>query len=216
VIGGDGSCGEGGPVNAPPSIVWSTPPVGAVVAGIVTVSANVTDPDGPSSELVVDLRVNGGAWQPMATSGGDVFSAAWNTTGTPEGPATLEIRGVDDAGRTSVSARTVTVDNVAAPTPMTIGNVFAELAGKRSTQLAATVEVRAGNAALPGASVSGYFIVNSVHRNVTATTGSNGVAQLNGGTVRRADFVTYFCVTSVQKAGYELATTVPYCVLVMP
>ncbi|HUC32856.1 MAG TPA: S8 family serine peptidase [Ilumatobacteraceae bacterium] len=212
VLGGDGSCGGGGPINTPPTIAWSTPSAGAVVSGTVAVSAIVTDPDGAAA----DLRVNGGAWQPMAAVGGDVFSATWDTTTSPEGPATLEIRGVDGAGSMSFSARSVTVDNVAAPTPMTIGTVLSELAGKRNTDLVATVEIRSGIAPLPGAAVSGYFIVNGANRTATATTGADGVARLRGGTVRRLDFVTYFCVSSVQKAGYGLTTAVPYCVLVMP
>jgi subtilisin family serine protease len=218
VLGGDGTCGTSGPVDTAPTIDWIAPSAGAVVTGPVTVTAVVTDAEDTAASLVVDLRANGGAWQPMVVDAGGVFSATWDSAGTSDGPATLEIRATDTAAHSRTASRAVTVDNVpdVEPTAMVLGTVRAEIAGKRNTDLVATVEVRSAGLPVSGAVVSGSFGVNGSWVPATATTGANGVANLAGGRVRRSDFVTYFCVDGVDKAGHVLTTTVPYCVLVAP
>jgi subtilisin family serine protease len=217
-LGGDGTCGASGPADSRPVIDWTSPGSGAVVSGSVAVAAVVTDAEDPAASLDVQFRAGGGPWQPMAAGAGDVFSAVWDSTATGDGPVTLEIRATDSASGSTTASRGVSVDNVAEPPPTTmeLGSVFAELGGKRNTDLNATVEVRSLAAPLGGAVVSGHFEVNGAFVTATATTGADGVAHLFGGRVRRSDFVTYFCVDGVTKPGLVLTTPVPDCVLVFP
>jgi PKD repeat protein len=129
------------------------------------------------------------------------------------GSATVTLTVTDDEGASDTATQTVTVT---APTTMTIGAVSAELAGRRNNQLRATVEVRSNGAAVSGAAVTGHFVVNGASVSASGTTGSNGVATLNGGRVRWYDLVSVFCVDGVSKAGLTLTTAVPSCVLVQP
>jgi subtilisin family serine protease len=217
-LGGDGSCGASGPADGAPVVAWTAPAAGAVVAGTVVVTALVTDAEDPAASLDVQFRADGGPWQPMVAGAGDVFSTAWDSTTTDDGPATLEIRAIDSGSGSTTASRIVTVDNVPdpAPTTMELGSVFAELGGRRNTDLDATVEVRSLSAPLGGAVVSGHFEVNGAWVRATATTGTDGIAHLSGGRVRRSDFVTFFCVDAVSKSGLVLTTPVPHCVLVFP
>lgn len=113
-LGGDGTCGASGPPDGAPLVVWQTPADGAVVGGDVTVTAAVTDAEDAGEALMVEFRVESGGWQPMAgpAGAGDLFSATWNSTETPDGPATIDIRATDSASNVTTASRVVTVDNL--------------------------------------------------------------------------------------------------------
>lgn len=297
-LGGDGSCGTSGPANHAPTIQWGTPADGATVSGSVAVTATITDVEDPAANLAVDVRVNGGPWQPMTSGAPDQFSAVWDTTTASDGPATLEISATDSVGATSTATRGVTVDNLAnvpptaafvadcsgltcsfdgssstdadgtitlyswsfgdgttgsgqvathsytaggtwaaqltvtdnegaqgsvthtitvtQPTTMVISSAYAELAGRRNTDLVATVKITSATGPVAGATVTGWFEVNGLKVTTSGTTGIDGVANLQGGKVRRSDFVTWFCVSDAKKTGMSLTTPLPYCVLVNP
>ncbi len=116
-LGGDGTCGSSGPPDGAPSIEWGAPGEGAVVNGLVSVSAAVTDPEDDAGDLAVDFRSDQGPWQPMAAVG-DVFSTTWDSGGSADGPVTLEIRATDSAANSTVASRVVSVDNLPNQNPV--------------------------------------------------------------------------------------------------
>jgi hypothetical protein len=221
ILGGDGSCGAGPPPppgDAAPAIAWVAPADGATVSGAVGLVVSATDAEDDDTSLVVEFRAGAGPWQPMGSSAAGHWTATWDSTTTPDGPTALAARVSDTGGHAITDTIDVLVDNVADPPPpqqMTIGKVSAWLDGSRNDRLRANVTVLANSSPLPGATVVGHFVVNGAARSASGTTAASGVANLDGGRVRRFDFVTFFCVDAVTHPSLVLTGSLP-CVLVMP
>lgn len=136
--GGDGSCGGQGmwngdgdgaaeplvnalragvaepdpPVGSDPSVTLKRPGPGAPVAGDVVVKAVASDGEDPAADLVVEYRIDDGAWVAMAYRGDkDHFKAVWDSRSESDGEHTLAVRATDSAGAAATETATVTVDN---------------------------------------------------------------------------------------------------------
>ncbi len=95
--------------NEPPTVAIDSPAEGATVSGSVDVTGTASDPDG--SVQVVEVRIDGGAWQ--AASGTSSWSFTWDSTSVGDGQHTIEARSSDGSAHSSIASRTVTVDNQA-------------------------------------------------------------------------------------------------------
>ena len=171
----------------------------------LTCSFDARGSDDPDGSIV------GYAWDFGDGSSGNGIQASHSYAAS--GAPVVELTVTDDEGATGTTRLTL---DVVQPAEMRLGAVTAELAGRRNTDLVATVEVLDASGPVVGATVSGYFVVNGAQVAATSTTGTDGIADLSGGRVRWRDFVTYFCVDGVDKTGQDLTTTLPSCVLVMP
>lgn len=91
-----------------PSISSSKPVAGAVVGGTVAIAAQVEDDRGMGSATFRVGSVSG----PLArTVPGGLWSAEWNTSGTPDGPVAFRITAVDAAGNERTADLDLIVDN---------------------------------------------------------------------------------------------------------
>lgn len=93
-------------LTAPTNATVTAPAAGATLTGAVTLSATATDNVGLS---MIEFYVNGArvAYDRIAP-----YSLNWQSSGAPDGPATILARAVDNAGNTADSAgRAVTIDN---------------------------------------------------------------------------------------------------------
>jgi hypothetical protein len=106
-IGWAGSSEPPSPVDNPPSVSITNPAEGATVSGQVIVTADALDDIGV---VQVEFFVNGvsiGA----DTTGGDGWSASWDTTGYSNGDYTVSATATDTASQTSDDLIGATVDN---------------------------------------------------------------------------------------------------------
>jgi hypothetical protein len=99
--------------NTNPNVATvGAPTEGQIVSGTVGISASASDATSPIAS--VELFVGGTSHGTDTTA---PFTFSWDTTGGPDGAATIQIVVTDMAGNSTTSAvRNVTVDNVA-PTP---------------------------------------------------------------------------------------------------
>src|SRR5262249_44874913 len=100
--------------NTSPNVATvGAPTEGQIVTGTVSISASAADATSPIAS--VEFSVRGTS---VGTDTTAPFSFNWDTTGGPDGAATIQIVVTDMAGNSTTSAvRNVTVDNVApAPT----------------------------------------------------------------------------------------------------
>lgn len=99
------------PDTQPPSVIVTSPGVGATVSGTITVTANATDNIGvDSTYLVIDGSVYG-------SDGTSPYSFTFDTTRLVDGSHVIYVRAWDAAGNAGDSAKiTITIAN-AVPTP---------------------------------------------------------------------------------------------------
>ncbi|HEX9854754.1 MAG TPA: S8 family serine peptidase, partial [Acidimicrobiia bacterium] len=90
--------------NAPPAVAITSPVPGEAVSGTFTVTADASDPSGVAR---VDFAVDG---QAIGTDDAAPFSAAWDTTGLPDGPHAVTATAVDNTGAQASDQVSVTVD----------------------------------------------------------------------------------------------------------
>ncbi|HEL5321987.1 RHS repeat domain-containing protein [Stenotrophomonas maltophilia] len=116
-IGGSGNFRI--PYNTPPSVAFTAPAAGVVVAegGSTLISANASDPDDGVSQ--VTFLVDGNA---RATSGAPY---QWTYSDIPEGPHTLQVQARDTRGAvTTTPARTIYGSRVIGDTGVANGAIF--------------------------------------------------------------------------------------------
>ena len=106
--------------NTDPTLQVLAPQDGSVYTGDMLVQVDATDANGVAS---VELRVDGGAPVALTNTAGSTFETTVTTTSFSDGPHTLELTVMDNAGRTSTTTLSVQFDNtvptvaVVAPTP---------------------------------------------------------------------------------------------------
>jgi subtilisin family serine protease len=106
--------GPAGPVDGPPSAAIASPSAGAVVSGETSILVAASDPE--TALLTVEVRIDGGPWQPAAFLGDGLYAFVWNTTLESEGGHLIEARSTDGAAQTTDAAPVaVTVDNLPDP-----------------------------------------------------------------------------------------------------
>lgn len=99
--------------DPPPRVTIDEPAPGAHVNGTVTVDGSAADPEGQISR--VEVRVEGGAWQP--TRGTDNWTYTWDTTTSGDGFRVVEARALDASGFADHTMRIVQVANQADQAP---------------------------------------------------------------------------------------------------
>lgn len=97
-----------GSQQTPPQLTMTAPLNGATVGGNVVVSAAVTPGTGTISQVVFTAA---GTAVGTDTNGVDGWSATWDSTTAPEGPAMVAATATDSSGLTATGQVTVTVDN---------------------------------------------------------------------------------------------------------
>lgn len=96
----------------PPQVTFNNPEEGAVVSGLVGISAAVSD----NTQIQrVQFFVNGASLTEMRTA---PFNATWNTVNLASGSYTLSIIATDSTGNTKTANRVVRI-NTSTPNPIT-------------------------------------------------------------------------------------------------
>jgi FtsP/CotA-like multicopper oxidase with cupredoxin domain len=99
------------PVGSPPTIQIISPASGSTVFGdTVAVQIDANDAEDAAGSLVVEWRVDSGAWQ-MASWSGSYYEANWDTTLSSDGAHTLNARATDSDGNGTSSSNGVVVSN---------------------------------------------------------------------------------------------------------
>lgn len=154
-----GSGGGTTPVDNPPTVSITAPGQGATVARTITVQGTATDDKGVAQvEFLVD-----GARIGVDSSGGDGWSASWDTTRSADGQHTVVATATDTAGKTASSSVTVTVRN-ATPTPtgkMSVSSITYSLSGVGNADLTVTINVVSGS----GAPMANAFVWANLYGN---------------------------------------------------
>ena len=117
------------PPDPPPLIEITAPIEGAVLAGVIDIHVEASDPETDSASLIVETSTDGGTtWQPAAWNGVD-YTRSFNTTEALDGSHVIVARATDNLPQTSLSAeRAVLVDNVDdAPTVAILGPTDGEI-----------------------------------------------------------------------------------------
>jgi hypothetical protein len=89
-----------------PTISFTSPAYGAVVAGSISVTGNATDNVGVTR---VELSVDGSLY---GTDSAAPYAFSWNTAGYADGAHTLTLRAFDGAGNSATATSSATVDNL--------------------------------------------------------------------------------------------------------
>ncbi len=123
--------------NMAPTVAFISPAEGARLIGIVTVRLSVTDPDGASGATGAFVRIDGGAWSPLALPSP---SYRWETTTVVDGWHTLEAYATDKYSASDIVSITVKVENEGPNGPPAVlveapveGDVFASLLWAKGT-----------------------------------------------------------------------------------
>ena len=96
--------------NTEPTIAISQPTGGSFIYGTYTITATATDSGSGFDVGGLALTIDGGEWKAMTLSGG-VWSYNLDTTALADGPHTIVVGAIDDAGNFAVRAVTIMVDN---------------------------------------------------------------------------------------------------------
>ena len=120
--------------DAPPTVSFTTPPPGALLAGTVLVAVAASDDRGIAA---VEFS-SGGTLIGTDTDGSDGWSISWDTTGFADGPRTLTATARDTVGQTALTATNVTIDNAAPSVAVTAPSAGATVAGTVSVAASAS------------------------------------------------------------------------------
>lgn len=181
------------PAGQPPLVTLAaTPTSGTVPFTVNFSSAGSSDPDG--SIVAYEWNFGDGS----ATASGASASHVYSTAGTYN--AALKI--TDNTGLTTSKAVTITAKAAVTLVPMGVGDIAMSLStSRRNASASAAVTVRDSSGALiTGATVTGRWS-GVVTGNVSAVTGSNGVARLVSSSTRSSGTFV-FTVTGVTLSGY--------------
>lgn len=172
------AAGAGGvtppPTDNPPTVSLTAPAQGATVARTVTVQANATDDKGVKQvEFLVD-----GVRLSLDSNAGDGWSAAWDTTRSPDGSHTLTAKATDTAGQTASSSATVTVKNAAPPATgkMAVSAITYSLSGLYNSDLNVTINVVNG----AGAPQANAYVWATLYRDGRAVLTPVGMTNSSG------------------------------------
>jgi len=158
----------------PPTVSFSSPGGGAVVAGTISIGANAADNVSVAS---VTLGVDG---VDLGTDSASPYSFAWNTTSAANGAHTLRVTARDAAGNSASAQTNVTVDNAApsvawtAPAPGAFVAGTAPLAASASDNLSVSSVVFAIDGTTLATDLSAPYSTSW-----SSTTTSNGAHTLN-------------------------------------
>ena len=106
--------GSGGDIDAAPSVTITSPANGDTVSGSLDIAATITDDIGVN-QVVFDIE--GQTMSGVSNDTADTWSVNWDTTGYTEGVHVINVTATDTAGQPRKASISVTVDNVADPTP---------------------------------------------------------------------------------------------------
>ena len=98
-----------------PQITITAPTASQYVRGTTNISATIQPGAGATSLTVHEYRINSGSWVALSGTAPN-YSAAWNTTSTADGAATVYVRAQNNVGEWATNSVAVTIDN----TPPTI------------------------------------------------------------------------------------------------
>jgi len=101
--------GGGGGTAPPLAAFFSSPANGATLTGTVEISMGASNAQGSPNQFV--LKLDNAATLSSQSVSGSAASFMWNTSGTPNGPHTLDLTVTDGAGRTATAVVNVTVAN---------------------------------------------------------------------------------------------------------
>lgn len=185
----------GNPPDEPPTVTITSPVEGAVVSGPVAITGTTSDDAGlPSVEVFVDGVPIG---QPALAADGS-WSQAWDSTQSADGPHTISAVATDTANQTSNAARSVTVDNVPAPTnTMHIGELAGGATSGRKWTASAYMRVVDQVGGVDGVTI--VVNLDSTGRRLSCVTGSDGRCSVSTRTTAAS---VRFTVTSVTKSGW--------------
>lgn len=106
----------------PPVLLFQTPPAGAHVRETVSVRVHASDADAVASlGVAVDGQALSLATTPAPPAPALDGTAAWTTSGVPDGVHTLSASATDQAGNAATATRVVVVDNTPPDTSVTEG-----------------------------------------------------------------------------------------------
>jgi PKD repeat protein len=182
-------------VGQPPIAALTATPVSGTVPLTVNLSGSgSSDPDGGA--ITFEWSFGDGS----APAGGVSASHVYGTAGS----YAAQLKVTDNSGLTTTKSVTITVNPVVAVQPARVADIAMRLVAvnTRSTRALADVTVRdAQGQAVPGATVNGRWS-GLVSGNVSAVSGSSGVAALQSpGSRNRGTFT--FTVTGITLSGYN-------------
>ena len=103
-------------INAPPVVNITDPPDGAFATGTVTLMGTASDIDGVIQK--VEIRINDGPWN--LAIGTDTWSYNWDTRVHPDAAHAVSARSFDGSNYSEIYTITLTVDNTAPTTTLTL------------------------------------------------------------------------------------------------
>ncbi len=107
----------GGTSNTPPTVGINSPANGATIDGSLTISVNASDIQDAAGTLDVEVRIDGGTWQPAIWNGVvGRYQYLWDTTTVANGSHTIEARATDSQDAVATAGPiNVSVDNEVVP-----------------------------------------------------------------------------------------------------
>ena len=187
--------------GSPPQVTILAPADnGPALSGAVPVRIDASDTEDAAGSLLVDWRIDGGAWQPAAWDGVE-YAATWNTAAVADGAHQLTARAIDsDLSEASVT-HDVTVLNGGAEFTVAVDSVTVTIGrGNRNTGEAVVAARDADGLPLAGVAIGGSFSGDWSGAAGGQTDGA-GELVLTTPTVKNLAFVS-FCVDSAAKAGW--------------
>ena len=113
-----------GTTDTPPSAAIVNPTNGSVVSGSVTVQVDASDDNDADGSLIVEVSIDGGAYQVTTYNvASGFYEFDWDTSAELDGLHTIDSRATDSADNTANAAQiTITTDNVDEPPTANIVN----------------------------------------------------------------------------------------------
>lgn len=105
-------------VGHPPVCAMTSPTVGAVVSGVVTVQGTATDPDAGDAIIQVRVRIDSGDW--ATATGTTSWTYKWNTSAGTSGEHVIRAKCSDGMFESNEVSRSVTVEK--APVAVTLAS----------------------------------------------------------------------------------------------
>jgi hypothetical protein len=197
------------PSNTPPVVMIVAPLDGATVAGIITVSASVSDADGVSG---VSYRVDGGTSVGMIRSAGTDQNGTWtatvNSLPLTDGQHQIAVVAVDVPGLSSSPFVTVNVRNTSVQT-MHVERVDAVLLRKGGSRVQARGDIfiyDAFGVPVAGAVVTGHW-TGAANDTFSVMTDATGKAiDYSNSTTATSGMVFTCVVDTASKSGWQFST----------
>ena len=197
---------ECGAADTPPMVTIEAPAAGVTVSGTVAIEIAASDNQDAPGTLTVEWNIDGGAWQ-AATYNETLnrYIASWDSTTVGDGSHTVNTRATDTGGNTATDANAVTVDNVAEPPSVHVGDLDRSTTKQKSSWTAIVmITIRnQADTAVANATVTGSWSNGTTGTSSCTTNGSGQCAVSKAGIKNRTTSVA-FTVTNVAHA------TLPY------